>query len=129
MDIEGAISNGYLRLYCKIRGIPPPPPRCRICKAELDAKYQKRKSGYLCLKCYRQKNIERQHKPHPHAGSRRSMAQKAYPIVQQCQVEGCNKWGIRHHTDYDKPLEIIWLCPQHHTLLHQGKLPLDKICI
>lgn len=24
-----------------------------------------------------------------------------------------------HHLDYDKPLEVIWLCPIHHKLEHQ----------
>jgi hypothetical protein len=57
------------------------------------------------------------------------MAQRAYPEAQRCQVVGCNKLGVRHHSDYDKPLEIIWLCPRHHALLHQGKLSLDKIRI
>lgn len=27
-----------------------------------------------------------------------------------------------HHPDYTKPLEIIWLCPQHHKDVHHGKL-------
>lgn len=24
-----------------------------------------------------------------------------------------------HHSDYDKPLEVIWLCPLHHRLEHR----------
>lgn len=27
-----------------------------------------------------------------------------------------------HHPDYDKPLEVIWLCALHHKHLHLGKI-------
>lgn len=26
-----------------------------------------------------------------------------------------------HHEDYSKPLEVIWLCPMHHTQIHLKK--------
>jgi len=125
MDVDGAILNGYLRLYCTIVGIKSPPPRCRVCQSELDAKYKKRKAGYLCLNCFRERNKQRQHSPHLHAGSSRIRAQREYPLPQKCQIEGCSKLGIRHHEDYNKPLEILWLCPKHHTGLHQNKLTLS----
>ena len=34
--------------------------------------------------------------------------------------------GIRHHEDYEKPLDITWLCRSHHALLHNGAL--DMVC-
>ncbi len=27
-----------------------------------------------------------------------------------------------HHKDYTKPLEVIWLCPQHHKDVHFGRI-------
>jgi len=48
-----------------------------------------------------------------------SIANRAYPISQICSVAGCNEIGERHHPDYDKPLEIIWLCRKHHKELHE----------
>jgi len=37
-------------------------------------------------------------------------------IRQPCRV--CGEKGHAHHADYSKPLEIDWLCPRHHHLLH-----------
>ena len=42
------------------------------------------------------------------------MARKAFPIPQKCSKPNCTKIGQRHHEDYTKPLEITWLCEQHH---------------
>ena len=33
----------------------------------------------------------------------------------------CNKKIVHgHHYDYDKPLDVIWLCEDHHYSLHKG---------
>lgn len=36
----------------------------------------------------------------------------------------CHECGSQisqaHHPDYSKPLEVIWLCPSHHMLLHKA---------
>lgn len=31
----------------------------------------------------------------------------------------CGKKAHAHHPDYDRPLEVIWLCPKHHREAHQ----------
>jgi len=33
----------------------------------------------------------------------------------------CGKIGHGHHEDYSKPLEVIWLCREHHDELHMKK--------
>jgi hypothetical protein len=48
------------------------------------------------------------------------LARKKYPIAQMCSVLGCREKGQRHHPDYNKPEEIVWLCQQHHCDLHRG---------
>jgi hypothetical protein len=48
----------------------------------------------------------------------RAAANRAYPTPKQCEIDGCQEIGERHHDDYDKPLEIRWLCPTHHKELH-----------
>ncbi|WBU62103.1 hypothetical protein [Paracoccus albus] len=38
---------------------------------------------------------------------------------QPCEVCGHPKTDA-HHDDYDAPLQVRWLCRQHHTRLHNG---------
>ena len=42
-------------------------------------------------------------------------------IKQPCMICGSDK-SMAHHPDYDKPLEVQWLCQYHHANLHHGKL-------
>lgn len=48
------------------------------------------------------------------------IANKAFPIRQKCSVFGCNELGEKHHPNYKKPLEIIWLCRNHHREYHKN---------
>lgn len=37
-----------------------------------------------------------------------------------CEVCGCDDRKIEaHHANYKKPLEVIWLCEEHHKILHR----------
>lgn len=45
---------------------------------------------------------------------------RGYIKKQPCLVCG-NKNSEAHHENYDKPLEIIWLCRAHHLELHNKK--------
>lgn len=52
----------------------------------------------------------------------------AHDVVYQAKKKGllvpqpCERCGARnvhaHHEDYDKPLEVLWLCPSHHRVRH-----------
>ena len=113
--------SGYKRLLYAI--LKPMQLFCKSCHCLISVPHINGGStDYLCEDCFRERNRLRQHSVHPHAGSRRIIAQRAYPIAQTCQIEGCENLGIRHHKDYEKPREIIWLCRSHHALLHQGGL-------
>jgi len=37
-----------------------------------------------------------------------------------CQVCGSNIKTEAHHEDYDKPLDVIWLCRKHHAEIHKA---------
>lgn len=100
---------------------------CEICKGEYttarltqmlcgDCSGSK-KAKYLALKQYRKRNIEKVRKRDA-IGKR---ALRKHIIDQECSIAGCNKTGERHHDDYDKPLEITWLCRQHHREVHSKK--------
>ena len=43
--------------------------------------------------------------------------QKMYPTPEPCQLCGADGQH-RHHPDYDKPYEIVWLCESCHHKLH-----------
>lgn len=53
-------------------------------------------------------------------------ARRANVAPQKCLIKGCNNLGERHHPDYSKPEEIVWICKSHHRrMFHSGKC---KIC-
>ena len=119
--------SGYNRLLYAI--LEPTQLFCKDCHHKISETIRCGGTAHnLCADCLRERGRLRQHAPHPRAGSRRTIAQREYPAPNQCQVKGCDKVGIRHHEDYDKPREIIWLCRSHHALLHNGNLTrCDKI--
>ena len=43
-------------------------------------------------------------------------------VRQPCEVCGCEK-ADAHHQDYNKPLEVIWLCRKHHKEWHNNNEP------
>ena len=52
----------------------------------------------------------------------RLAARKAFPDGQPCEVCG-ELEADRHHDDYDKPLDIRWLCRPHHIQQHAALGP------
>jgi hypothetical protein len=39
-----------------------------------------------------------------------------------CSIKKCKIIGQAHHPDYNKPLEIVWLCNRHHQQLHHSNI-------
>jgi hypothetical protein len=40
---------------------------------------------------------------------------KAWPV---CAIPDCDGRPEAHHTHYDAPLDVVWLCPAHHKQAH-----------
>lgn len=51
----------------------------------------------------------------------RNAAKHHHRLPQKCEMPGCTEFGDRHHENYDKPLEIHWLCKRHHNNYHAAK--------
>ena len=49
----------------------------------------------------------------------RTISNLHFPNPQQCSVKDCPEVGHRHHSDYNKPNIIVWLCRKHHMEYHQ----------
>lgn len=40
-------------------------------------------------------------------------------IPKPCEVFGCTNKSEKHHDDYNKPLEVRWICRKHHLAFHK----------
>lgn len=90
--------------------------RCRICKNEQNRLYKIRKRELLTesRKAYRDKNPL---KIKAHLLLNRAIS-KGEVIKKPCCVCGNSK-AYGHHTDYHKPLDVMWLCGEHHRAWHR----------
>lgn len=60
-----------------------------------------------------------------HAYNQIAYAKKKGILIPQPCI-GCGAKAEAHHPDYDKPLEVIWVCKAHHRLIDSFKLPKIK---
>lgn len=97
--------------------------KCRECNTKFLKTYRATKSGMLKqreqIKKYEAKNPGRR---------------KAWNIASKITKSPCERCGNtnvhRHHPDINKPLEVIFLCPQHHKEAHKVLVYLPwKSCV
>ena len=56
------------------------------------------------------------------------MARYYHKNQEKCSIKGCLNIGERHHEDYKKVDDIIWLCRKHHLKIHGKVRKQCKIC-
>ncbi len=120
---------------------------CRFCKKEFpnlrDWKlFCSIECGKSCRKVYRIEYIKNYMKVTSHSEIYKNAHKKyvknnpekihAHSLVQRAMLKGnltrlsCQVCGHEktqaHHWDYSKPLDVWWLCKQHHVLADRGKL-------
>lgn len=118
---------------------PPPPPDCRRTargnaegkklwrwRNSVDAKgdkmpYKNIEDKRTAWRRWKAKNAEK------HKENQRIQSIAIYSNFERrlCSIEGCTRIGERHHPDYSKPKEIIWLCKQHHEDNHHKE---KRVC-
>ena len=124
------------------------PYRCSICKGFFNRnevlKYNKNKYGvqyYHCQECnaerckkYRHtkkgneifnrgaKKTQKKHYYKQNARVKMRLALLAGKIIKPNKCEKCEQIKIveGHHFDYEKPLEVVWVCRKCHSLIHRS---------
>ncbi len=89
------------------------------------ATFKKKEQNYYTKN--KQKILERRqewykknrHKALAHEAVKRALF-RGELVRMPCEVCGDTK-VVGHHDDYSKPVDVRWLCPKHHMILHHGK--------
>lgn len=101
----------YYRAYDRKRAITQK-------RVEAREKYNKTENG----KKSKAKASEKYRKNNPQKGIARRILRRAVLKKQitpmPCEVCGKTENVQAHHDNYEKPLDVIWLCPKHHRWIH-----------
>ena len=92
--------------------------KCKLCTAKQAALYLKTVSPEKMREYWRTAARNRTDLKEAKARAAARNAVKTGKIVKQpCEKCGEPKTQA-HHTDYDKPLDVTWLCHKHHRAVH-----------
>ncbi len=82
----------------------------------------------VCRKAYRQANKDKStararewrktHSDWTQKNRTRMASIAAFPERKKCVIENCEAIGQIHHIDYGDPLAVLWLCQNHHAMVH-----------
>jgi hypothetical protein len=102
--------------------------KCLGCMKEKPVSDKSRGSSIYCTECHRiisnaRRTKYRLHHPQNYNCEKRFLKGLRDGKIKRgpCSVCGTDLNVEGHHTDYKKPLEVVWLCRQHHLEIHNGK--------
>lgn len=102
------------REYDRIRGALP--SRVAIMK-EYSSTDEYKKSHSAANNLYRANN---RRKLRAHNAVNKAIASGNLKPWEGCAIQDCIDTKIEaHHPDYDRPLDVVWLCGTHHKMLHK----------
>jgi len=102
----------YYREYERERAILPKRVSARIAYAKTPQGLERTNEG---KKRWVQRNPEKRKAQVAVKNALRNKLLKKMP----CEICGSTIRVHGHHEDYSKPLQVIWLCPRHHTDRHK----------
>lgn len=89
---------------------------CRACQYAAHRKWMRTDAGRASTNRYN-RNPERRRRNDARVFTQKAIA-LGILVPQPCEVCGVTKVHA-HHTDYSKPLEVRWLCHEHHKAEHR----------
>lgn len=109
---------------------------CRICNSTRNEYYGNRK---VCKKCYLNRVLQRQKVSQKVKEYHRNYMREVYRPNHKLQTWArnqvrdavkygrlskencwCGESAHAHHEDYNKPLDVVWLCHRHHMEVHHA---------
>ena len=91
---------------------------CRRCNTLKSKKYRKTRTGKISIQKAAKKSLQKHYKKQL-ARINLNYHVKMGHIIKPKQCECGNKKVEGHHSDYSKPLQVIWLCRSCHANLHR----------
>jgi len=88
---------------------------CKVCDTVLNREWRRKNPTKMYLKSRR--HIEK----YPYKQEARLLVKYAVKqgMLTRKPCEECGQKNTHaHHNDYSKPLEVVWLCPKHHSAVH-----------
>ena len=112
MDYPGN-KRVYCSRHCAVDAKRTARPKCKIC----DSPVRLMRNQYCSRSC-RNKDLGFQSAPVRTYSGLYAKIRKLYPNPEPCVI--CGVMGEhRHHPDYTKPFDVVWVCSPCHRKLHQ----------
>lgn len=100
---------------------------CSGCGGDLGDRHRKQRYCRICHAKHMRENRPKHSQLSPEAKKKANARSYAKEYLKRGKIikTACIKCGDEnsqmHHPDYDKPIEVIWLCRKHHLELHAEK--------